>query len=151
YPSRIFFGAQELDEPGLVELLGRYVADCARQAKEKRVAARARLDAVVPHLRAAVEETRSSGIFVFVAAALSDYGPAVWAGHPEKSGITVDTTYRFEPSCYRCETYVLDGAGRILGDAEPPHDGGLLVLWAPAERGSRTIRMTRGDFTARWT
>jgi hypothetical protein len=53
---------------------------------------------------------------------------------------------------YRCENHVLDRAGCILGeDTEPPRGGGLLVLWAPAERGARTIRMTRGDFTARWT
>ena len=152
YPTKIFFGAQEIDEAALVQLLGGYVLHCASQTKEKRLAAQARLDAVAPQLPAAVQQARASRSSVFVADVLSDYGPGVWIVHPEKSGIAVDVNYRFEPRCYRCETHALDGAGCILGEeSEPPQGGGLLALWAPAERGARTIRMTCGDFTARWT
>jgi len=152
YPENIFFGAQELDEAALATTLGRYVLFCAGQDKGKRIARETRLDAVAPLLRKALERACATKHPVFVADVEIDDGPGVWVVHPDKHVITAESNYRFEPRCYRWEVHPLDGAGGLLADgAEPPAGGGLLVLWAPSERGARTIRMTRGDFIARWT
>jgi hypothetical protein len=160
YPEKIFYGAQELDEAALATTLDRYVSFSTSRAKEKRVAKQARLDAVAPLLRAALERVRATNNPVFVADVMTDDGPGVWVVHPDRHEVAGETDgpfepdgYLFEPDCYQWEVHTLDSAGGLRADdAEPPAaGGGLLVLWAPAERGPRTIRMTRGDFTARWT
>jgi hypothetical protein len=153
HARKLTFGDRRLTEELLQELCKRYVAYCVRREKRRQARLRVRLDAVAPQVPAALRRARARRFPVFVADVRSDYGPGVWTLYPDASPWTLETRHKIQPDCYLVEKHELDDAGRFVSTEGPwtaSTRRNFLILWAPQQKGTLDIRISRAGRSQTW-